>query len=57
MAVLLNSAMEQDFPGAASAPGMQPATTTKVSEVHYFGNIFNYFFCLSVFLFAQWHAP
>ena len=56
MAVLLNSAMEQDFPGAASAPGMQPATT-KVSEVHYFGNIFNYFFCLSVFLFAQWHAP
>ena len=30
VAVLLNSAMEQDFPGAASAPGMQPATT-KVS--------------------------
>ena len=46
MAVLLNSAMEQDFPGAASAPDMQPATT-KVSYIHYFGNIFNYFFCLS----------
>ena len=45
MVVLLNSAIEQDFPGAAYAPGMRPATT-KVSYPHCTGNIFSYSFFL-----------
>ena len=52
--VLLTSAMEQDFPGVASAPGMQP-TTTKVSQVHCFE--LSIIFVFSLAHLAQWHAP
>ena len=40
MVVLLNLALEQNFPGAASEPGMQPAPT-KVRYLHCLDNIYH----------------